>query len=340
MLTTRFTDLVGCTVPIQQAPMGSFARPRLAAAVSAAGGLGMVVVTGAEPERIARRLDEAIELSPGPIGANFFLLMSDPATLPDCVATAAERAQVIDFFYSEPDPELVAIVHANGSLASWQVGSCKEAVAAESAGCDFIVVQGVEAGGHVRGQISLLTLLSEVLDAVNVPVLAAGGIGTGRALAAVLAAGADGVRVGTRFVAAQEAEAHPNYVGALIASDADDTLYADTFTYGYSGAPHRVLRASAEAAQKFNGEIVGESYDPESGTTLPIYHLQKMTATRYATGKIEAMPHWAGESVSGVHSVQTAAEIVTELMTDAEALLRRWGGAFQSGSQLQTSATT
>ncbi|HYI15775.1 MAG TPA: nitronate monooxygenase, partial [Thermomicrobiales bacterium] len=172
--------------------MGSFARPRLAAAVSAAGGLGMVVVTGEQSDRIAKRLDEALEMSPGPIGANFFLLFCDPDTLQDCVATAASRAQVIDFFYDDPDPGLVSIVHEHGALASWQVGSVEEACAAEAAGCDFIVAQGVEAGGHVRGQISLLPLLSEVLDAVSIPVLAAGGIGTGRAVAAALAAGADG----------------------------------------------------------------------------------------------------------------------------------------------------
>jgi NAD(P)H-dependent flavin oxidoreductase YrpB (nitropropane dioxygenase family) len=324
MLRTRFTDLVGCTVPLQQSPMGSFARPRLAAAVSAAGGLGMVVVTGASPARIAQRLDQALERSPGPIGANFFLLFSEPDTLPQCVATAASRAQVIDFFYQDPDPALVSIVHQHGALASWQVGSVEEAVAAEAAGCDFIVAQGVEAGGHVRGQISLLALLGEVLDAVSIPVLAAGGIGSGRAVAAVLAAGADGVRVGTRFVASEEAEAHPRYVDAVIAARAGDTLFADTFTYGYTGAPHRVLRASAAAAVAFQGEVVGEAYEPETGVTEPIHHLEKMTATRHASGTVEAMPHWAGESVSGVRGVQPAAAIIDELMRGAEQLLRRW----------------
>lgn len=324
MLRTRFTDLVGCTVPLQQSPMGSFARPRLAAAVSAAGGLGMVVVTGASPDRIAQRLDQALERSPGPIGANFFLLFCDPDTLPECVATAASRAQVIDFFYQDPDPALVSVVHQHGALASWQVGSVEEAVAAEAAGCDFIVAQGVEAGGHVRGQISLLALLGEVLDAVSIPVLAAGGIGSGRAVAAVLAAGADGVRVGTRFVASEEAEAHPRYVDAVIAARAGDTLFSDTFTHGHTGAPHRVLRASAAAAVAFQGEIVGEAYEPETGLTEPIHHLEKMTATRHASGAVEAMPHWAGESVSGVHGVQPAAAIIDELMGEAEQLLRRW----------------
>jgi NAD(P)H-dependent flavin oxidoreductase YrpB (nitropropane dioxygenase family) len=304
--------------------MGSFARPRLAAAVSAAGGLGMVVVTAERPERVASRLDEALEMSPGPIGASFFLPVCEPETLTACITAAAKRAQVIDFFYSDPDPELVALVHEYGALASWQVGSSEEAVAAEAAGCDFIVAQGIEAGGHVRGKISLLTLLGEVLDAVSIPVLAAGGIGSGRAMAAALASGADGVRVGTRFVAAEEAEAHPRYVEALIASRAADTLFADVFNFGYAGLPHRVLRASAEAARAFEGEFVGESYNPETGGTDSIHHLEKMTATRHATGAIEAMPHWAGESVSGVRQIEPAAAIIDELVSDAEALLRRW----------------
>src|SRR5207248_5682729 len=107
------------------------------------------------------------------------------------------------------------IVHAGKALAAWQVGSLEEAQAAVDAGCDFIVAQGVEAGGHVRGRISLLPLLDEVLPVVGIPVVAAGGIGTARAMAAALAAGASAVRVGTRFVAAVESEAHPHYKEAL-----------------------------------------------------------------------------------------------------------------------------
>src|SRR2546426_755377 len=109
----------------------------------------------------------------------------------------------------QPDAELVEIAHAGGALVSWQLGSAAEATAAERAGCDLIVAQGTEAGGHVRGKIGLLALLGEVLPSVKVPVVAAGGIGTGRAMAAALAAGASAVRVGTRFVAAEEAGTHP-----------------------------------------------------------------------------------------------------------------------------------
>src|SRR5919107_3695570 len=183
MLSTSFTDLVGCTVPIQQAPIGGCASPRLAAAVAEAGGLGMVSVTGDPPEIVAAQLDQARQLSAGPIGAHFFMLMTDPDSAPESVAAAAERAPVVDFFYADPDPALVAIVHAGGALASWQIGSAEEARAAAAAGCDLVVAQGVEAGGHVRGRLGLLPLLSEVLEAVDVPVVAAGGIATARSVA-------------------------------------------------------------------------------------------------------------------------------------------------------------
>ncbi len=325
MLTTRFTELVGCAVPIQQAPIGSFASARLAAAVAEAGGQGMVAVTGDPPDVVAAQLDEARQQTAGPIGANFFMPFVDPTSLRDCVAAAAARARIIDFFYGDPDPDLVAVVHAGGALACWQIGSQEEALAAADAGCDLIAAQGIEAGGHVRGRIGLLALLDAVLPAVNIPVLAAGGIGTGRAMAAALAAGADGVRVGTRFVAAEEAEAHAGYVEALIASSPADTVYGDTFTLDYPGAPHRALRSSVAAVAAFEGEIVGERFRPRYGDRVPVRRFEKMTITRHVTGAIEAMPHWAGESVRGVHRVEPAGAIVRALAEEAERCLRRWG---------------
>ncbi len=324
MLTTRFTELLGCRVPIQQAPMGAFANPVLASAVSNAGGHGMVTITGNPPDVITARLEDALERTPGPIGANIFIAVSDPTTLEASAAEAARHAQVVDFFYGDPDPELVRIVHEGGALAQWQVGSAEEARAAEAAGCDLIVAQGIEAGGHVRGRIGLFALLDEVLPVVSIPVLAAGGIGTGRAMAAALAAGADGVRVGTRFAASEEAGAHPQYIDALIRARPTDTVLGDHFSYEFPGLRHRALRSSVDAAEAFEGEIVGEMVDPDTGERTPIHRLEKMTVTKHATGTIEAMPHWAGESVRGVTRRQTAAEIVEELATEAEELLRRW----------------
>jgi nitronate monooxygenase len=327
MLTTRFTELVGCSVPISQAGMGWLSNPRLAAAVADAGGLGMVSVYGwygGPPAVIAETLDRLREQTSGVIGANFIMRGIEPALAHESVAVAAARARVVDFFYSDPDPSLVEIVHSAGALACWQVGSRAEAVAAVKAGCDFIIAQGIEAGGHVRGRISLLALLGEVLEAVNVPVLAAGGIGTGRAMAAALAAGADGVRVGTRFVAAEEAEAHPDYVKALIAAEAKDTLYTDVFKNGWPDEAGRVLRSCVEAAQTFQGEFVGDIQSLVTGERFPLRRFQPDAIHKSATGAIEAMPLWAGESVDGVKRVQPAAEIVRELADGAEKFLRRW----------------
>lgn len=326
MLTTRFTELIGCTVPIQQAPM-NIATPELAAAVAGAGGLGMLATWGAQgvpPERIAAVFEELPRNVPGAYGANFVLRFVDPAVREDCLRAAAERARVVECFYSQPDPEVVAIVHDAGALAAWQVGSLEEAVAAQAAGCDFIVAQGNEAGGHVRGTIGLLALLGEVLDAVDVPVVAAGGIGSPRIMAAALAAGAQGVRVGTRFIAAEEAEAHPLYLEHLIAARAHDSVLTDAFWVGWPDAPHRVLRSSIEAAEALEDDIVGEGSHVLTGHRYPVQRFARGAPHKGMTGSIEAMALYAGESASSVTQVQPAAEIVRELSEGAEALLRRW----------------
>jgi len=185
MLETAFTRLVGCTVPIQLAGMGSILSPELAAAVSNAGGLGQLTFAGVEVEDARRRLDRLSKLTSKPFGVNVLIPYLDMGIL----EMAAPRARVIDFFWGDPDPQLVSFVHDAGALASWQVGSTAEAVAAEQAGCDFIIAQGYEAGGHIRGTLGLLPLLSAVLDEVSLPVLAAGGIGSGRSIAGVVTAG-------------------------------------------------------------------------------------------------------------------------------------------------------
>ena len=200
---TRFTDLVGCEVPIQQAGMGAASTPELAAAVSNAGGLGMLTATA---DDVPADVDAALAATAGrPFGVNFLMPFFDRAVL-DAVAP---RVRLVEWFWGQPDPVLVRVAHDAGALAAWQVGSRDEAVAAADAGCDLIVAQGVEAGGHVRGTIGLLPLLDIVLGAVEVPVVAAGGIGTGRGVAAVLAAGVSAARIGTRFAATLESELTP-----------------------------------------------------------------------------------------------------------------------------------
>jgi NAD(P)H-dependent flavin oxidoreductase YrpB (nitropropane dioxygenase family) len=309
--------------------MGTVSTPALAVAVADAGGLGMVSVYGLQPATIAAVFERMKQQTTGVFGANFILNVGDAALRRDCFAAAAAGARVVEVFYSDPDPALVDIIHAHGALACWQVGSRAEAVAAEAAGCDFIVAQGIGAGGHVRGTIGLLALLDEVLPAVTVPVLAAGGIGSGRAMAAALAAGASGVRVGTRFVAAEESGAHPEYVRALIAAEAGDTVYTGAFSVGWPDAPHRVLRSCIAAAEACPDEIIGDRLSTaaryENGPRTPVRRFQTLAIDTNVAGAIAAMPHWAGESVGGVKRVEPAAAIVGELAGEAERLLRRWG---------------
>jgi nitronate monooxygenase len=166
------------------------------------------------------------------------------------------------FFWSDPDAALVELGHAGGALACWQVGSVREARAAADAGCDLIVAQGTEAGGHVRGELPLLPLLSGVLDAVSVPVLASGGIGTARSVAAALAAGAAGVRVGTRFIATAESGAHPAYKDALISARAGETEISGAFSVLCPLCAQRprarVLSSAVAAAQALKSDVVGD----------------------------------------------------------------------------------
>ena len=299
-METRFTALVGCRHPLQMAGMGGFTTPDLAFAVSAAGGLGML--SGAiGAEALGRQLDVAP--SNLVVGVNFLIPFLDRVALED----AAERSRFVEFFWGSPDAELVEVVHRGGARAGWQVGSVREACAARDAGCDLIAVQGLEAGGHVRGTVGVVPLLSEVRAVVDLPLIGAGGIGTGAAMAAVLAAGADAARVGTRFVAAQESIAHPSYVEALIAASADDTVLTTAFAEGWPDAPHRVLKACIDAGDALGAEQVWSPNWP----------------SRDYDGPPLARPLYAGQSVGAVRSRQPAADIVQELVDGAEAILTR-----------------
>jgi nitronate monooxygenase len=319
MIETDFTRLVGCTVPIQLAGMGAIVSPELAAAVSEAGALGQISFVQTDPGVARQRLDRLEQLTRKPYGVNLVLPYVDPTIL----VMAARRARVVDFFWGDPDPDLVERVHAEGALASWQIGSVREAISAEKAGCDFISAQGIEAGGHLRGELSLLPLLEGVLDAVSVPVLASGGIGSARSIAAVLQAGAAGVRMGTRFIAAAESNAHPEYVEALIAAGAEGTVLTTLFEVDCPMCPatHRVVRSALKLAEYLPDRPLGEM--EVSGSSYPIPRFFGFPPTRQMTGRITAMACYAGQSVSAIHGVQPAGEIVSQLVSGTENLLER-----------------
>jgi nitronate monooxygenase len=294
---------------------GGVTTTELIAAVCGAGGLGMLQ-RGAAPA-LSQRIEELEQAGATPFGVNFVPPLGQGADAD--VDLAASRARLVEFFYVDPDQRVVDRVHAGGALAGWQVGSVEEARRAVEAGCDLIVVQGVEAGGHVRGTTALLPLLSAVLDIVQVPVVAAGGIVTGRSVAAALAAGAAAVRVGTRLLATTESGAHPDYVAALLAAGDDSTVLTSAFSVGWPDAPHRVLRAALVAAEAFDGETVGTL--TVGGEQQPLPRLSARTPSRDVSGTVTAMALYAGQGVGQVSDIISAPQVVAELTEQAAVLL-------------------
>ena len=297
--------------------MGGPAVPRLAAAVSNAGALGMLALSWSDNAGGAVR--ELRGLTANPFGGNFGLQLDQHERL-DGVLEAGLR--IVSLFWGDPGP-YVERVHDAGALLMHTVGSAEEAKRAVGAGVDVIVAQGWEAGGHVWGQIGTLALVPAVVDAVgSTPVIAAGGIGDGRGVAAVLALGAQGAWVGTRFLMAAEAPVHDHYRERLIHADETEALwFADLFDGGWPSAPHRALRNATiddweAAGRPAAGSRPGESdlvATRPDGSGIPRY--LSLTPVEGLDGDIDAMSLWAGQSVALARRVQPAAEIVADLVS-------------------------
>ena len=307
---------VGVELPICQAPIGSVASPELAAAVSNAGALGHLACTWRSPDDLATLFRAMHGLTSRAFGANFVL----DFPIDERLAVALDHGvRVVSFFWGD-GAAFAPRVRSAGAVAMQVVGSVDAARRAADAGFDVIVAQGREAGGHVRGEQGVMTLVPEVVDAVApVPVLAAGGIADRRGVAAALALGADGVWVGTRFAAAREANIHPEYQRLLLAAAGADTVHSTLFDVGWPSAPMRTLRNSTVRAW----EAAGRGDPPDrpgegaivarrgTGAELPRYHFA--APTRDVVGDVEAMALYAGEGVGLVRGVRPAGEIVGDL---------------------------
>jgi nitronate monooxygenase len=307
---------LGISNPVFQAPIGSIASAELAAAVAEAGGAGHLACTWRSPDQLRSLLQTMQSLTKRCYGANFVL----DFPIDERLGIALEHGvPVISFFWGDGSPFL-ARVKAAGAAAIQVVGSVGDARRAADAGFDLIVAQGREAGGHVYGDLGTMTLVPQVVDAVApLPVVAGGGIADRRGVKAAMDLGAVGVWVGTRFLAAREANIHPDYLARVLASTSEDALYSQVFDGGWPDAPLRSLKNSTtrnwEAAGRplppyrpGEGEIVAKRPD---GTGIPRYHFG--SPTREVVGDAGAMALYAGEAVGLVHSVAPARAIVEEL---------------------------
>ncbi|HEX2172524.1 MAG TPA: nitronate monooxygenase [Dehalococcoidia bacterium] len=327
MLRTRLCDLLGIDVPIVCAPMGpSITGPELAAAVSNAGGLGVISFGADPPDLLRQQIRRLRDLTDKPFGVNFILHFPVEAQVAVCLE---ERVPVLSFFWGDPTP-YVDRAHAAGAKVVDQVGSVEAAQRSARAGVDAIIAQGVEAGGHIAGTVTTLALVPRVVDAVApTPVIAAGGIVDARGLVAALALGAEGVVLGTRLLATPEAAAHPIYKQKVLEATEEETVRTTLFGGGWPNAPHRVLRTpfveqwlSQEARgseQRPDEPVIGET--SFGGQRIPVQRFMGLPATAEATGDIESMALLAGQGVGLVHEIKPAAEIVQELVEGARRVI-------------------
>ncbi|UGS33860.1 NAD(P)H-dependent flavin oxidoreductase [Capillimicrobium parvum] len=312
--------LLGCRVPIQQAGFGSSLNVDLVAAVAGAGAIGTVGAALASPAELEAALGEIRRRTDdGAVAVNFVEPFFDRAAHGAVLEVAAAGADLVEFFYGDPDAALIEAIHRGGARAGWQVGSVDEALAAAGCGVDVVAVQGIEAGGHVRATAGLLPMLAAVLDRVEVPVMAAGGIASPRAMAAALAAGAAGVRMGTRFVACAEADFHAGYKAALVAAGHGDTVYTAAFRELWPGAPHRVLRSAIAAAEANPAPVVATMSAGAERIDVPRF--AGFAPVADADGDVAAMALFAGEGVGDIDDVPPAAEIVRRFADGAARLL-------------------
>ncbi len=326
VLHTPLCSLLGIELPIVQAPIGSATCPELAAAVSNAGGLGMLAMSWRTPPVIREMIRRTRALTQRPFGVNLVLQWDQRERLDVCLE---EGVRVLSFFWGDPAP-YAERARAAGAKVLHTVGSAAEARRAKAAGAEVVVAQGFEAGGHVCGTVTTMALVPRVVDAVApAPVVAAGGIADGRGLAAALVLGAAGAWIGTRFLASSESAAHDLYKRRILDASETDTAYSTLFDGGWPNAPHRTLRNSTVAQWEAAGQPQGPSR-PGEGEVVgklpdgrPVQRYSDTIPLAGMTGDLEAMALYAGQGAGMVQRIQPAGEIVRQLASEAGQALQK-----------------
>ena len=317
MIHTPLCDLLRIRHPVALGGMaGGHTSGSLAAAVSNAGGLGTLGVGRMPADQIPAEIRRLREATPRPFGVNFLLF---DAREPAIEAALDERPPVFSAAWARADQDLAALfkrAHGAGCLVMYQVGTVGEARRAKDAGADVIVAQGCEGGGHV-GWMASMALLPMVVDAVGpTPVLAAGGIADGRGLAAALALGAQGVLLGTRFLATKESPLHPNFKQAVLDSDGHDTMLTEIPDIArgnvWPGATARVRRNA------FIERWAGREWALRARQPEALAALQRA----WAAGDADNASLFVGQDAGLIHDIPSAEELVQRIVSEAEVILR------------------
>jgi nitronate monooxygenase len=337
-MRTPLARALGIDHPIFSVGFGDGAGPELVAAVSGAGACGVLGGSGYPPDDLRERIARVRELTDRPFGVNFIIAALDRVDVPEESKTARReaisaalqaRVPVIVLFWGDPAP-FVDDARRAGVKVFVQVGSVEEARTAAASGVDAVILQGIEAGGHVRATESIWETLPAAVEALgDVPVLASGGIGNGSGIARALRLGAQGVSLGTRFVASEEAWIHDHYKRRVTGAAATDTFYGQLFDIGWPDAPHRALRNKTYEEWEAAGRPPPGGR-PGEGTYIGVFRMpggEEEPWLRYESGMLspefegdpEYAPMWAGESCDVVNEIRPAADIVRSLVAETEA---------------------
>lgn len=329
MLKTALCRQLGIEYPIFSVGMGGgMAGPELTAAVSNAGGCGVLGMGGLPARYIHEQIRQTRTLTEKPFGVNIILPMVQEGQIEACFD---EKVPILVLFWGDPKP-YVEEAHRRGVKVFIQVGSVEEAQAAADAGVDAIIAQGVEAGGHVKSTTSLSTIVPAVVEAVKpTPVIASGGIANGRGVVAALTLGAQAVSMGTRFLCSEETKVLRAYKERVVQSKAEDTVYTLLFDVGWPNAAHRVLRNAeindweaagrpASGQRPGEGSVIGRM--PVADTVVDVPRYAVFPPMPGFTGDIERTALYTGESCRLISDIKPAGEIVREIVAEAEEIVR------------------
>lgn len=307
MIRTSICDLCGIRYPIFQGGMAHVSDARLAAAVTNAGGLGIISAMSRDGAYVREQLRLARTLTDGPIGVNVMLM--SPYVGEVAAVIVEEKAEVVTTGAGDPSA-YVNLWKTAGCRVIPVVPSAALAKRMERAGADAVIAEGGESGGHI-GELATMPLVPQVADAVSIPVLAAGGIGDGRGVAAAFMLGASGVQLGTRFLAAEECGIHPHYKELVLKASDTSTIV----TGRRLGHPVRSLKTpySRNYAKLEYTDISAEELE-----ALGVGSLRKAAAD----GDEKEGCYIAGQIAGMVNRVQTAAEIIEEIMAQTEQVLK------------------
>ncbi len=322
-LRTPICDFFGIEYPIFLAGMGGVSTAPLVAAVSNAGGLGVMGAATMSPEELREQIEQTRSLTDKPFAVD--LLAPDPERIrPQMNVIFDLDVRVFVAGLAVP-AAFIDEMHKRGMKVVVMCGKVRHAQKSEQAGADVVVAQGTEAGGHT-GEIGGMALIPQTVDAVKIPVLAAGGIVDGRGVVASLALGAQGAVIGTRFIASQESQAAQGYREAIVDAHDDDTMR----TRAYTGKPARTIKTDyAQEWESRTDEI--QPFPMQAGISIQNNVMDYMGRTPLFDAKRTFLP--AGQGSGGIHAIKPAAEIFREIVHEAETIIReRFGGAVPTRS--------